>query len=351
MISFLVTSVLASTFVADLVGALRVGNVTTNTSIIGSDSRPDLPPIGFIKTHKTGGSTIANILHRLGDARGLRFLLPADNIWLGWPEPFPGRWAGQQKGETPNHQFDVICNHAVFNKAQMSEFLKPTPFFFTILRHPLRQIESAFNYFPAVSGEFRWSRGLRFLEGVAQGGDIPNPVAQSCFRNPQAHDLGWYEWSGGQEQDQNEDAITSWIGQLNQDLDFVMLNEHFDEGLVLLRRRLGLSLDDVAEVSLKVSQGKHVPPSADEASKIQQLLRVDSALYQHFNQTFWSEWESAGGYAGLGGDLADLRARNAVLEDACRKKDKGVCTWRIQADSLMYTRWLKKKARTAANDL
>ena len=37
----------------------------------------------LIKTHKTGSSTLANIFYRFGEERGLKFMLPKDDLRLG----------------------------------------------------------------------------------------------------------------------------------------------------------------------------------------------------------------------------------------------------------------------------
>jgi hypothetical protein len=40
----------------------------------------------FIKTHKTGGSSITNIMHRVAVRLQLRVALPTNNYYLGWPK-------------------------------------------------------------------------------------------------------------------------------------------------------------------------------------------------------------------------------------------------------------------------
>lgn len=41
-----------------------------------------LRPLIFIKTHKTAGSTLAGIVHRMGDWRNLSFQLPPNNVGI-----------------------------------------------------------------------------------------------------------------------------------------------------------------------------------------------------------------------------------------------------------------------------
>lgn len=70
----------------------------------------------FLKTHKTGGSSVVNLLHRFGEARGLRFALP-HRYQFGYPSPFRAeRVKGYRPGGPP---FDIICHHMRFNLTEV----------------------------------------------------------------------------------------------------------------------------------------------------------------------------------------------------------------------------------------
>ncbi|XP_069655745.1 trafficking protein particle complex subunit 14 isoform X2 [Haliaeetus albicilla] len=70
----------------------------------------------FLKTHKTGGSSVVNLLHRFGEARGLRFALP-HRYQFGYPSPFRAeRVKGYRPGGPP---FDIICHHMRFNLTEI----------------------------------------------------------------------------------------------------------------------------------------------------------------------------------------------------------------------------------------
>lgn len=73
----------------------------------------ELRPIVLLKTHKTASSTLANLLHRMADWRGMRVMLPVPGAsYLGWPEHFPGR---RPEDENPAHQYGLIAAHAVWS--------------------------------------------------------------------------------------------------------------------------------------------------------------------------------------------------------------------------------------------
>lgn len=70
----------------------------------------------FLKTHKTGGSSVVNLLHRFGEGRGLRFALP-HRYQFGYPNPFRAeRVKGYRPGGPP---FDIICHHMRFNLTEV----------------------------------------------------------------------------------------------------------------------------------------------------------------------------------------------------------------------------------------
>ena len=97
----------------------------------------------YLKTHKTGGSTVTNILNRFGESRDLNFVLPKiGHNRLDWPFKFTENSYYPLNGTVPN----ILCNHARFNHDVMSDIMPSDSFYVTILRHPVAQFESAFSY-------------------------------------------------------------------------------------------------------------------------------------------------------------------------------------------------------------
>lgn len=319
----------------------------------------NIPSIGFIKTHRSGGSSITNILQRIGDARDLSFVLPADGTDLGWPRGLSGA-SLLGVSDSRKHQYDIICNHAVYNDKHMHWYLKPGPFLFSILRSPASHMRSIFeerirsaSNFIGYSVQISWEERIEWLNMLWHDanvtGDMMSPVDRATFLNPNSHDLGWYSYVGGTTAfDQDEDRIDEWIHSLSHNMTFMMLTEHYDEGLVLLRKRLGLDIKDVAYLHDSKAAGvQHYEPSTQEEKSIEKLMKVDARLYSHFNQTFWNDWEEAGGYAAMNADLQELRLYNKVLVKACSRQNEKLCTRNIKAGNVDYTEHLKQKQSEA----
>lgn len=80
---------------------------------------PPCPPrqrLVFLKTHKSGSSSVLSLLHRYGDRHGLRFALPA-RYQFGYPRLFQ---ASRVKGYRPQGgdtqpPFHILCHHMRFN--------------------------------------------------------------------------------------------------------------------------------------------------------------------------------------------------------------------------------------------
>ncbi|KAJ7392602.1 galactose-3-O-sulfotransferase 1 [Desmophyllum pertusum] len=97
----------------------------------------------FLKTHKTGSSTITNILNRYGDLHNLTFVLPQVGFYnFYWPLSFENSFIADLRGKRPN----ILCNHARWNRNTMKELMGKDAVFITILRNPVSQFESTFSY-------------------------------------------------------------------------------------------------------------------------------------------------------------------------------------------------------------
>jgi len=335
---------MASTF-----EALRAGKVPLDAQ--------EITTIGFVKTHRTGSSTLANIIHRFGEARNLSFVLPAGDtanpLGLGWPDTFPGPEAAAAYG-VPRHQFNIICNNAVFNYHRMREYLSLEPFFFTVVRQPVATTLSSLDFFappcsaPPCSKD--WASRIQWLETLHRHPNQPALGARgdaltAAFVNPQAHDLGWYEYTGGSHDlDNDEKAISNWLKQLHKRMGFVMLTEHFDKGLILLRRKLGLEIQDMAHIPMKRGAPRS-PVTPAQHDKLQGMMKVDQMMYDFFANEFWKEWYAAGGEA-LEAEVHELAMLNRALSNACGRKDNEVCPWSFKTDMVEYTERLRQKQET-----
>ena len=75
----------------------------------------------FLKTHKTGSSSLMNIVQRWADLRNLTVMVPMEgHVNLGWSDVFPGV---ASRDFYSSITVDVICNHAILNKTLMDYYV------------------------------------------------------------------------------------------------------------------------------------------------------------------------------------------------------------------------------------
>ena len=275
----------------------------------------------FLKTHKTGSSTLTNILNRYGDDRDLLFALPVEEkaYHFFWPRSFKLRYT-TVFGKAPN----ILCNHARYNKAPMNWlFPKETTLYITMLREPSAHFESIFNFF-RLGKRFKEIRMLKtplasfLLKAAFYFEQVKHNLsgALNLIKNPSLFELGFdpvYH--------ENSTVVENYIRFLQKEFDLVMLMEYFDESLVLLKRRLCWKMEDILYFKLneRVQKEKqNVPAWARE--EIKKWNSGDVLLYDAFNKSLWEKIKEEG--PEFYKDLALFRKAKQAMEEACLRKGK-----------------------------
>ncbi|XP_062948006.1 galactose-3-O-sulfotransferase 4 [Cynocephalus volans] len=265
---------------------------------------PSCPPrqhLVFLKTHKSGSSSVLSLLHRYGDRHGLRFALPA-RYQFGYPRLFQ---ASRVKGYHPQGggtqlPFHILCHHMRFNLKEVLQVMPSDSFFFSIVRDPAALARSAFSYYKSTSSAFRKAPSLAaflanpraFYRPGARGDHyarnllwfdfgLPFPPEMRAKRGnshpprdpkpPQLHVLpsgtgpraptldpnalfhpvftvagGHGQTSSPASLDLGSSSFIQWgLAWLDSIFDLVLVAEYFDESLVLLADALCWGLDDV----------------------------------------------------------------------------------------------------------
>ncbi|XP_053121405.1 galactose-3-O-sulfotransferase 4 [Hemicordylus capensis] len=284
---------------------------------VGEAERPPRPALlcqprqhlVFLKTHKTGSSTIVNLLHRFGETRGLRFALPA-RYQFSYPNLFQAR---RVKGWHPRGRpFDILCHHMRFNLLEVQKVMHPNSFYFSIVRDPVSLAESAFSYYQGVAPAFR------------RAGSLPEFLAspQRFFRpgergNHYARNLLWFDFGLDLPRGPSPAPVKAALLGLQRTFHLVLLTEHMDESLVLLRSALCWSLDDVVAFRHNLRSPEAVRAlQPGDAARLRAWNSLDWHLYVHFNRTFWARVEHFG-RARMAQEVAALQKRRVELEQHC----------------------------------
>lgn len=241
----------------------------------------------FLKIHKTGSSTIANILQRFGIERNLTFALPNKSHGLRY------NYIGDI-GETisldnvisipPNRTYNILCNHVIFNQSAFRKVLPSSAFYLSLVREPVHQFLSSINYYS------QWDYIHEILSLANPVSDYlaspkkfePDDIFLSYTNNRQSVDFGV-----SRDQIRNKAKLTNYFFSLNEIFNLVMIFEYFDESLVLMKRYLCLTFRDILYIKKNVFPKKNIEVSSTDFYRLDTWLLADNLLYAMFYKEFW----------------------------------------------------------------
>ena len=151
-----------------------------------------------------------------------------------------------------------------------------------MLREPLSQLVSAFQYFPAtvfpINGH-RNDKNLQSFEKFIEN-SIPSDgkvAIRENTRNPMTFDLGLSEMY----RDKSEKELADWLVDY---YDLVMITKYFDESLILLKELLSLEFSDIAYLKSN-ENGKKTFESSNVSEKTKkqayEMDKVDNGGKKH----------------------------------------------------------------------
>ncbi|XP_019628795.1 PREDICTED: galactose-3-O-sulfotransferase 2-like [Branchiostoma belcheri] len=309
--------------------------------------------IAFIKTHKTGGTTVMQILHRLGYLRNSSFLLPQTDINNLYPY---GLFNPKLYLPPIQHGHGILTHHTVYNRPAITKHLSENSTFFTIIREPLSHLKSTFSFYrlSRLMDDYESTDMEAMLTFLANPGrydttfNTKSPGRPVSFtRNPMALELGFpvHKLQNTTANPSSED-IKNFLQSLSRELDLVMVMEYFEESLVLLRRLMCWDLRDILYLKYNSYEYGNVTVPPGLVDKHKRWDSVDYALYEHFNRTLWEKIQKEG--SDFTQELDHFRVvENKVRTHCTSPKDKLPTTvegspWntQFQIDSALCT-WLK----------
>ena len=116
----------------------------------------------------------------------------------------------------------------------------------------------------------------------------------------------------------NESAIAAKIAEIDANFDLIMIMEHFDESLLLLRDLLCWDWEDMTYLKLNSWQdSKRSHLSSEGRAILKNWLRGDYLLYDHFKRRFD---QAVKDYKGnMDHDLKKLSSLNEGIKRECIK--------------------------------
>lgn len=221
----------------------------------------------YLKVHKTGSTTFSNILNRFGMKENCVFACfnhhhayPATNM-VDYLLPHP---LDLQKKTTwdrrTSHKFNIVSVHTVYNQSAIRLFMPNNTWFVATTRHPLSQMISAFYHYklPKLLNMTSFKDPVRqFLTKPALydkplPGSLYNPIAKktsiklSFTKNRMAFEFGFNLTKTA-----NDTYVEEHLSELEKVFDVVLITEHYDESLLLLRENMCWTYKDIVYLQLR----------------------------------------------------------------------------------------------------
>lgn len=271
----------------------------------------------FLKTHKTGSSTMSNIMLRFADNHNLTVALPLKNHWElgGYPAYIDKRLIDPQL-----QKYDIVGHHFRFNIDNLREIVRDEARYITIIRSPMDNVESVFGFFVDQSPFNDWLANVEASTTALR--------LQTFYDNPSkffTQDSDWYFRSKnhmffdiGYDVSNADDAyIESRIQEMDNIFSLVLITDYFDESLIMMKHRLCWEWQDIVYIKFKMRIDE-AKTEVDQVlgEKILKWNHADYKLYDYFNRTFWKGVDEYGRDR-MAEDLKTFQIKRDEAEDLC----------------------------------
>ncbi|KAK2860199.1 hypothetical protein Q7C36_004365 [Tachysurus vachellii] len=247
--------------------------------------------IVFLKTHKTASSTVQNIFFRFAERNNLTVALPVTpcDHQFCYPRIFSKHFVHPYT-MPPN----IVTSHMRFSHSELKRIMPNNTFYITILREPGAMFESLFSYYNQYCDSFKRVPNGSLEAFLEKPWAYYHPEEKDSMyaRNTLTFDLG-----GDKDKPYKEVPTYAkrFAAEVENVFSLVMIAEHFDESLILMRHLLSWDLEDV----LYIKQNMRMPLSRSNLSeaqlnKIREWNSIDAVLYDHFNVSLWRQLKELG---------------------------------------------------------
>ncbi|KFP29260.1 Galactose-3-O-sulfotransferase 2, partial [Colius striatus] len=285
----------------------------------------------FLKTHKTASSTVLNLLFRFAERHELTVALPAQQLLhLGYPSSFLAHFV--EDFQSIGQNYNIMGNHLRFNPSEVRKVMAADTFYFSILRNPVRLLESSYVYYKNVVPAFRASKDVNEY--------LASPLRYywraDRQQNIYARNIMWFDFGYDNNAEDDGRYVQQVLREMEQNFQLMLIAEYFDESMVLLRHGLCWDLDDVVYFRLNSRSRESVQALSPESEeRVKAWCSLDWELYLHFNQSFWRRVEEAIGLEQLHKEVDELRARQKELMETCLSEQEAVGKDHIKDKALL----------------
>ena len=294
-----------------------------------SPNTPDRDPIthvGFLKVHKAASTTTQAIFLRFGWRRNLTFVLPPEYNKFGYPNILSLNESVTKYNTllpTNGTKYDILCHHVIYGRDNWRLALPNDTKMIGTVREPFSLFRSMLNYFhPYTIGRLaaRSDDPVRtFLEDPAKY-DNTNPQ-YSLVNNRLSIEYGV---PPNVIKRRDFRLFNEYLyNVLDKDFTVVILANRFDEGLVMMKRKLNWTLNDIMYAMKNVRSEKKedwMVVSEDLRLAHEKFCVFDYVLYDFFVKKFERQVQDEG--PSFPREVDYFKETRTKVEEFCHGKDK-----------------------------
>ena len=288
------------------------------------------------RRHRNG--PITNVIYRYGDLNQRTFALPKKSTFQKY-RPLRFHPSFVDTSLTFSNHVNMLINPTYLYET-LRRFMPKETVFIAVLHDPVKSFIVKLIKHPLLR-KYKLKRRLNIMKKLVKR----NKVFGDKFVNSIAFEFGKYG---------NHNLTTEeMINRLKNQFHVVLMGEYLDESLVVLKNVLNWSLTDLVHVSKRINiDYTEIPSQIQDA--IKKHNKLDQAIYDHFNSTFWKTVESYG--LNFTADLKKFQSFNQKLANYCRgsfgnltnTEGHTVCT-RMKWGDKEYVPYLKQKYQVMSN--
>ena len=268
----------------------------------------------FIKSHKTGSTTLQTIVNRFGFFHNLSFVFNKKSSTNGHfyflpvtadsPENYFLPPLNVSAGDYKKYSdYDMLAVHVRYNRTAMDRFMKKGTKYISIIREPSTQWESAFSQF-LFEDAFPNASAIPKKKWITKFLEKPSYYREKLRFKSYERVMGrrWYYAQDSQMYDlgldtgnafYNETIINSTIKKLEKEFTLILIMEYFDESLLILKKELCWDYEDIVYVPKNSRESRRNLTDAVR-HKIREFNHADVLLYNYFNNTLWKKIKEYG---------------------------------------------------------
>ena len=277
----------------------------------------------FHKTHKCAGTSIQRILLRYAHKHNLTLVLPSNGVHLQF-------YIDEHVNNVNNTEWfkaglipNIFCLHSHhWSYSEVAKLMSKSltkPVYFSILRDPVSVFMSAWDYYELSKRTTTWLKFSRPLS-LEEFALMDNKPKVLHWNHLNFRDVSLYEFGLRVTDNDNMTAVEDKIEEIDQTFDLIMIVEHFEESMVLLKDLLCWPPQDMVSLKLNVHEESSKSTLSEKAKlKLKEWLKADYKLYDHFARKLKNEIQKIGS-SEMSLELEAYRQWNKEAEAKCPLK-------------------------------